>query len=186
MGSQRANHRSNNRTRDTRRRGQDRRYDLPLSRNYYESLKFGGTKVKRKFIFFFFSLDPWIEHDTSMRGKLLNGLATWWPGYFSWGNACYTWFQGIASSACLKFGIGQWDEATEDEVSSKRFSLQDDISRTGNRIAMNRKTFWRVKFHASNDLSLVNRKSLFLELWRFKVFLILMVIKINDWKSTFL
>ena len=84
-----------------------------------ELLKLGGTKVERKFIEASFSL-VWIRgrigRDAFMRRKLLNGLATWWPGYFSWGNACYAWFQGIASSACLGFGIGQWDEATEDEV----------------------------------------------------------------------
>lgn len=72
MGGQRANHRSNNRTRDTRRRGQDRRYDLPLSRNYYESYTLlfqmrvveirwnkSGEEIYRGF--FFSRLNPWSD-----------------------------------------------------------------------------------------------------------------------------
>ena len=38
------------------------------------------------------------------------------------------------------------------------FALHDDISGTGSRIGINEKAFERVKFHASNDRSFIDRK----------------------------
>lgn len=45
-----------------------------------------------------------------------------------------TLLQGVASGACLGFGVGRRDEGREDEGAGERSSLRDDISRTGNRI----------------------------------------------------
>lgn len=52
------------------------------------------------------------------------------------------------------------------------FFLHDDISGNGNLIGINEKASRRVKFRASNDRSLVDKKSVSLKLYRFKVFLI--------------
>ena len=66
-------------------------------------------------------------------------------------------------------------DKNEDGKRSKKspFSLHDDISTTGTRIGTSEKVFQRESFHASNDLSLVHRKSLSSELQRFEIFPIL-------------
>ena len=44
------------------------------------------------------------------------------------------------------------------------FSLHDDILAIGSHIGINKKASQRAKFHASNDLLLVDRKSISLKL----------------------
>ena len=75
-------------------------------------------------------------------------------------------FPGIASVACLQFGIGRWQNEREVRVNDKDedskkdqklpSSLHDDISATGSRIGTNQKESWRESPHASNDRSSVD------------------------------
>lgn len=84
------------------------------------SLKSGRRKIGKKFLLSF-------DVSTKLLNRVLRpGDLDIFPGE--------TLLQGVASGACLGFGVGRRDEGREDEGAGERSSLRDDISRTGNRI----------------------------------------------------
>lgn len=84
------------------------------------SLKSGRRKIGKKFLLSF-------DVSTKLLNRVLRpGDLDIFPGE--------TLLQGVASGACLGFGVGRRGEGREDEGAGERSSLRDDISRTGNRI----------------------------------------------------